>query len=120
MPALARKGFYRRQPITSSQAQPDLSRLHTARYQTGLAANRGTLNNGMSLQHHTVKESYRNQDYVAVIRFDHSTNLWTWKSTIEFDAGPHTLSTNRTFITAAQAEDHMRQAVHQCIENRLG
>jgi hypothetical protein len=74
----------------------------------------------MSLQHYTVKESYRNQDYIAVIWLDHSTNLWTWKGTIEFDAGPHSLFTKRTFITAAQAEDHMRQFAHQCIDNRLG
>lgn len=74
----------------------------------------------MGPQHYTIKESYRNQDYIAVIRFDQSTNLWAWKSTIDFDTGPHSLSTNRAFITAAQAEDHMRQSTHQCIDNRLG
>jgi hypothetical protein len=74
----------------------------------------------MSPQHYTIKESYRNQDYTAVIRFDQATKLWRWKSTIDFDAGPHSLFTKRTFITAAQAEEHMRQSTHQCIDNRLG
>jgi hypothetical protein len=27
--------------------------------------------------------------------------------------------TNRTFTTALQAEEHLRQYAHQCIDNRL-
>lgn len=71
-------------------------------------------------KNYKIKESYRNQAYFGIIRLDLSTNLWAWKGTIDFDAGLHSLFTNRTFNTVAQAEDHMRQSARQCIDNRLG
>jgi hypothetical protein len=67
-----------------------------------------------------IKESYRKQAYVAVISMDTWTNSWAWKGHIDFDAGLHSMFTSRTFTTAAQAEEHMRQSTHQCIDNRLG
>jgi hypothetical protein len=67
-----------------------------------------------------IKESYRNQAYVAVISMDPWTNSWAWKGHVDFDAGLHSMFTNRTFTTALQAEDHVRQSAHQCIDNRLG
>jgi len=67
-----------------------------------------------------VRESYRQQAYFAVISLNPWTNAWAWKGQVDFDAGLHSMFTNRTFATAAQAEDHMRQSAHQCIDNRLG
>ncbi len=67
-----------------------------------------------------VQESYRRQGYVAVISLDPSRNSWVWKGHVDFDAGIHSISTIRTFATAKEAEDHMRQSAHQCIDNRLG
>jgi hypothetical protein len=67
-----------------------------------------------------IKESYRQQFYVAVITLDPWRNSWAWKGHIDFDAGIHLLSTNRSFATAEEAKDHMRQSAHQCIDNRLG
>jgi hypothetical protein len=67
-----------------------------------------------------IKDSYRQQFYVAVITLDQWRNSWGWKGHIDFDAGIHTLSTNRSFATAEEAKDHMRQSTHQCIDNRLG
>ena len=73
-----------------------------------------------SRKNYKINECYRNQAYLGIISLNLSTNLWAWKGMIDFDAGPHSLFTNRTFHTAAQAEDHMRQSAHQCIDNRLG
>ena len=73
-----------------------------------------------SSKSYKIKESYRKQAYVAVISMDSWTNSWAWKSHVDFDAGLHSMFTNRTFATAAQAEEHMRQSTHQCIDNRLG
>lgn len=67
-----------------------------------------------------ITESYRSQAYFGVISLDPFTNLWAWKGHVDFDAGLHSMFTNRTFPTASQAEDHMRQSAHQCIDNRLG
>jgi hypothetical protein len=67
-----------------------------------------------------IKESYRQQFYVAVITLDPWRNSWAWKGHIDFEAGIHSLSTNRSFATAEEAKDHMRQSAHQCIDNRLG
>ena len=67
-----------------------------------------------------IKESYRNQAYVGVVSLDPWTNSWAWKGHIDFNAGLHSMFTNRTFTTALQAEDHLRQFAHQCIDNRLG
>ncbi len=69
---------------------------------------------------HRIKESYRNQAYIGVISLDPWTNSWAWKAHIDFDAGLHAMFTNRTFMTSLQAEEHMRQFAHQCIDNRLG
>jgi hypothetical protein len=69
---------------------------------------------------YTIKESYRNQPYSGVISFDSWTNTWAWKGHVDFNAGLHSMFTNRTFTTAVQAEDHMRQSAHRCIDNRLG
>jgi hypothetical protein len=66
-----------------------------------------------------IKESYRNQAYVGVFNLDPWTRLWAWKGHVDFNEGLHSLFTNRTFTTALQAEDHMRQSAHQCIDNRL-
>jgi hypothetical protein len=68
---------------------------------------------------YTVKESYRNQAYVGVVNLDPRTNLWAWKGHVDFNEGLHSMFTNRTFKTASQAEDHMRQFAQQCIDNRL-
>jgi hypothetical protein len=43
-----------------------------------------------------------------------------WKGHVDFEAGIHSISTTRTFATAEQATEHMRQSAHQCIDNRLG
>ena len=67
-----------------------------------------------------VKESYRSQAYTGVISLDPWTNSWAWKGQVDFNAGLHSMFTNRTFTTALQAEDHMRQSAHLCIDNRLG
>ena len=67
-----------------------------------------------------IKESYRQQAYVAVITLDRSTKSWGWKGHVDFDVGIHSISTTRTFATAEQAMEHMRQSAHQCIDNRLG
>ncbi|HEX2933196.1 MAG TPA: hypothetical protein VHV54_25935 [Candidatus Binatia bacterium] len=67
-----------------------------------------------------IKESYRNQNYVGVVSLDPWTRSWAWKGQVDFGAGLQSLFTNRTFATAVQAEDHMRQFAHQCIDNRLG
>ena len=66
-----------------------------------------------------IKESYRSQPYSGNVSLDRFTELWGWKSQIDFDAGMHPLFANRSFNTAAEAEDHMRQSVHRCIDNRL-
>jgi hypothetical protein len=73
-----------------------------------------------SSKSYKIKESYRKQAYVAVISVDPGTNSWAWKGHVDFNAGLHPMFTNRTFSTASQAEDHMRQSTHQCIDNRLG
>jgi hypothetical protein len=67
-----------------------------------------------------IKESYRKLAYVGVISLDRQTNSWAWKGHVDFNAGLHSMFTNRTFATAVQAEDHLRQSAHQCIDNRLG
>jgi hypothetical protein len=69
---------------------------------------------------HKIKESYRQQAYVAVITLDRWTKSWAWKGHVDFDAGIHSISTTRTFATAEEAKEHMRQSAHQCIDNRLG
>jgi hypothetical protein len=75
----------------------------------------------MSTQkHHRIQGAYRNQDFAIVIRCDQATRLWTWNGTVEFDAGSHSLSSNRSFVTAEEAEEHMRQSIYRCIDNRLG
>jgi hypothetical protein len=66
-----------------------------------------------------IKESYRNQAYVGVFNLDPWTRLWAWKGHVDFNDGLHSLFTNRSFTTALQAEEHMRQSAHQCIDNRL-
>jgi hypothetical protein len=66
-----------------------------------------------------IAESYRNQAYVGVIALDAGTNSWAWKGHVDFNEGVHSMFTNRIFTTALQAEDHMRQFAHQCIDNRL-
>jgi len=66
-----------------------------------------------------IKESYRNQAYVGVFNLDPWTRLWAWKGHVDFNEGLHSLFTNRSFTTALQAEEHMRQSAHQCIDNRL-
>jgi len=66
-----------------------------------------------------IKESYRQQAYVAVVTLDRSTKFWGWKGHVDFDVGIHSISTTRTFATAEQATEHMRQSAHQCIDNRL-
>ncbi|TMA90028.1 MAG: hypothetical protein E6J74_24320 [Deltaproteobacteria bacterium] len=68
---------------------------------------------------YTIKESYRKQAYVGVVSLDLGTNSWAWKGHVDFNEGLHSMFTNRTFTTAMQAEDHMRQFAHQCIDNRL-
>jgi hypothetical protein len=68
---------------------------------------------------YTIKESYRNQAYVGVINLDPWSRLWAWKGHVDFNEGLHSMFTNRTFTTAVQAEEHMRQYAHQCIDNRL-
>jgi hypothetical protein len=67
-----------------------------------------------------INESYRHQGYVATISLDPSRNSWIWKGHVDFDAGIHSISSTRTFATAEQAKEHMRQSAHQCIDNRLG
>jgi hypothetical protein len=67
-----------------------------------------------------IKESYRNQSYAGIVSLDRFTEVWGWKGQIDFDAGIHPLLANRTFNTALEAENHMRQSVHRCIDNRLG
>ena len=66
-----------------------------------------------------IKESYRNQAYVGVVNLDPRTNSWSWKGHVDFDEGLHSMFNSRTFGTAVQAEDHLRQFAHQCIDNRL-
>jgi hypothetical protein len=78
------------------------------------------INDNGSSKSYKIKESYRKQAYAAVISKDPWKNSWAWKGHIDFDAGLHPVFTNRGFATAVQAEDHMRQSVHQCIDNRLG
>jgi hypothetical protein len=67
-----------------------------------------------------ISESYRHQPYVAVIRLASWQDFWAWKGHIDFDSGLHPICANRCFATARQAEEHMRQSAHQCIDNRLG
>jgi hypothetical protein len=67
----------------------------------------------------TVRESYRRQVYVGVVSLDSDANSWAWKGHVDFNEGLHTMFTNRAFPTAKQAEEHMRQFAHQCIDNRL-
>jgi hypothetical protein len=68
---------------------------------------------------YTIKGSYRNKAYVGVVNLDARTNSWAWKGHVDFNEGLHSMFTNRTFTTALQAEDHMRQFAQQCIDNRL-
>jgi hypothetical protein len=66
-----------------------------------------------------IAESYRNQAYVGTVSMDSYGRSWAWKGHVDFDEGLHSMFTNRTFATAQQAEDHLRQSAHQCIDNRL-
>ena len=76
--------------------------------------------NSRESKKYKIKESYRNQAYIGVVSLDPWTKSWAWKGHVDFNAGLHSMFTNRTFTTALQAEDHMRQFAHQCIDNRLG
>ena len=66
-----------------------------------------------------IKETYRNQAYVGVVKLDPGTNSWAWKGHVDFDEGLHSMFNSRTFTTALEAEDHMRQFAQQCIDIRL-
>lgn len=68
---------------------------------------------------YTIKESYRNLAYVGVVNLVSGTNSWAWKGHVDFNEGLHSMFNSRTFTTALQAENHMRQCAHQCIDNRL-
>ena len=72
-----------------------------------------------SRKKYKINESYRNRAYVGVVNLDPWTNLWSWKGHVDFDEGLHSMFNSRTFGTAVQAEDHLRQFAHQCIDNRL-
>ena len=67
-------------------------------------------------------DSLRNHRIVNrpwVVNLDPWTNLQAWKGHVDFYNGPHSMFPNRTLTTAVQAEDHMRQFAHQCIDHRL-
>lgn len=69
---------------------------------------------------HSIQGSYRKQVFSAVIKQDPLTKSWVWKGYVDFDVGHHSMLSSRSFATAIQAEEHMRQAAYLCIDNRLG
>ena len=78
------------------------------------------MNKNQNNSSYKIRDSYRQQIFTALIRRDPMTLSWGWKAKVDFSAGLHPMTTNRTFLTATEAEDHMRQSAYQCIDNRLG
>src|SRR5437879_5865834 len=61
-------------------------------------------------------------DNVTIVHFYeivHRKNYLSWKGHVDFNEGLHSMFNSRTFTTALEAEGHMRQFAHQCIDNRL-
>jgi hypothetical protein len=69
---------------------------------------------------YSIQGTYRKQAYSTAIKQDPVTKSWAWKGYVDFDVGCHSMFSTRSFATATEAEEQMRQAAHQCIDNRLG
>jgi hypothetical protein len=64
--------------------------------------------------------SHRNQTFVGVLRKDPDSDAWTWQTQIDFtDGRQFDFSSQRTFTTAAEAEDYMRLFACARIDNEL-
>ena len=67
-----------------------------------------------------VADSHRNQTFVGMLKRDRDTELWTWKSQIDFTDGHNVeFSSQRSFTTKTEAEDYMRRFACDRIDNRL-
>jgi len=67
-----------------------------------------------------VTDSHRNQTFVGMLKRDRDTELWTWKSQIDFTDGHNVeFSSQRSFTTKTEAEDYMRRFACDRIDNRL-
>ena len=67
-----------------------------------------------------VTDSHRNQTFVGVLKRDRDTDLWTWKSHIDFTDGHNVeFASQRSFTTKTEAEDYMRRFACDRIDNRL-
>src|SRR5438876_12397135 len=64
-----------------------------------------------------IKESYRNQAYVGVVNLDPRTTSWSWKGHVDSNKGLHSICNSCTFTTALDADRHLRQFAHHCIDN---
>jgi len=55
-----------------------------------------------------------------MLKRDRDTELWTWKSQIDFTDGHNVeFSSQRSFTTKTEAEDYMRRFACDRIDNRL-
>lgn len=67
-----------------------------------------------------ITDSHRNQTFVGVLRKDRDTYSWTWKGHIDFTDGDNLeFVSQRTFNTAAEAEDYLRRFACARIDSRL-
>lgn len=67
-----------------------------------------------------IKDSHRNQNYVAVLRRDPDTYGWTWRGHIDYSDGQNfEFTSQRTFSTATEAEDYMRRFACARIDSKL-
>ena len=67
-----------------------------------------------------ITDSHRNQTFVAVLRRDRETYAWTWQGHIDFSDGQNfEFASQRTFTSAAEAEDYMRRFACARIDSQL-
>jgi hypothetical protein len=67
-----------------------------------------------------ITASHRNQTFVATFRKDQNTYAWTWQAHITFSDGQQfQFSSQRPFMTAAEAEDYMRRFACARIDSQL-
>ena len=67
-----------------------------------------------------ITDSHRNQTFVAIIRKNRDTYAWTWQGHIDFADGDNLeFASRRTFSTATEAEEYLRQFARARIDSRL-
>ncbi|TMA64523.1 MAG: hypothetical protein E6J73_07030 [Deltaproteobacteria bacterium] len=67
-----------------------------------------------------ITDSHRNQTFVGELRKDRDTYAWTWKGHIDFTDGHNfEFASQRSFVTAVEAEDYLRRFACARIDNRL-